>query len=78
MTLVFHLKIELDRNMPQVRLSALLSSAFADVADLDSLVATITDRTIAGAGLKRDPATAIRAWAVWDLTGRCWLAERIW
>ncbi|MGA8364086.1 MAG: hypothetical protein WB709_06165 [Solirubrobacteraceae bacterium] len=46
--MAFNLKIEPDRNMPQVRLSARLSSAFADVADLESLVATITDRTIAG------------------------------
>lgn len=36
-------------------LSALVSSAFADVADLDSLAATVNDRAIAGAGF--EPAT---------------------
>jgi DNA invertase Pin-like site-specific DNA recombinase len=52
---VFHLRIELDRNAPHVRLSALVSSAFAEAADLDSLAATVTDKAIAGAGF--EPAT---------------------
>jgi hypothetical protein len=33
---------------------------------------------IAGAGLIRDPATEIRAWAVWDLVAQQWICERIW
>jgi hypothetical protein len=45
---VFHLRIELDRNAPHVRLSALVSSAFAEAGDLDSLAATVTDKAIAG------------------------------
>ncbi len=33
---------------------------------------------IAGAGLIAKPATAIRALAIWELAGRCWISERIW
>jgi site-specific DNA recombinase len=51
----FHLTIELDRNAPEVRLSALVSSAFAEASDLDALAATVTDKAIAGAGF--EPAT---------------------
>jgi hypothetical protein len=36
------------------------------------------DSYIAGEGLIAKPATAIRAWAVWDLAGRRWICERIW
>jgi site-specific DNA recombinase len=51
----FHLTIELDRNTPEVRLSALVTSAFAEASDLDELAATVTDKAIAGAGF--EPAT---------------------
>lgn len=54
---VFHLRIELDRNVLHVKLSALVSSAFAEAADLDSLAATVTDKAIAGAVSKPVPAT---------------------
>jgi hypothetical protein len=33
---------------------------------------------VAGEGLKHKPATAIRAWAVWDLAGKRWLREGFW
>jgi hypothetical protein len=33
---------------------------------------------IAGEGLIAKPATAFRAWAVWDLAGKHWVYERIW
>lgn len=36
------------------------------------------DNGIAGAGLKHKPATAIQAWAVWDLAGKRWLYEGFW
>jgi hypothetical protein len=36
------------------------------------------DSCIAGEGLIAKPATAIRAWAVWDLADRRWIRERIW
>jgi hypothetical protein len=35
-------------------------------------------REVAGAGLERKPATAIRAWAVFDLAGKRWLREGFW
>jgi hypothetical protein len=57
----FHLTIELDRNAPEVRLSALVSSAFAEASDLDALAATVTDKAIAGerSALTGDPAAPV-------------------
>ena len=52
---IFHLRVELDRNTPEVRMKALVSSAFTEAADLDDLAATVTDKAIAGAGF--EPAT---------------------
>jgi site-specific DNA recombinase len=52
---IFHLRVELDRNTPEVRMKALVSSAFSEAADLDDLAATVTDKAIAGAGF--EPAT---------------------
>jgi hypothetical protein len=33
---------------------------------------------IAGAGLIAKPATAFRAWALWDLASQRWICERMW
>jgi hypothetical protein len=74
----FQFGIELDRNKPEIQLKALVSNAFSTASDLDDRAGMVANGVIAGAGLKRDPATAIRAWAVWDLAGRRWLSERIW
>jgi site-specific DNA recombinase len=52
---IFHLRVELDRNTPEVRMKALVSSAFSEAADLDDLAARVTDKAIAGAGF--EPAT---------------------
>jgi DNA invertase Pin-like site-specific DNA recombinase len=46
---IFHLRVELDRNTPQVRMKALVSSAFNEADDLGDLAATVTDKAIAGA-----------------------------
>ncbi len=51
----FQLAIELDRNTPQVRLKALVSSAFTTASDLDSLAGEVANGAIAGAGF--EPAT---------------------
>jgi hypothetical protein len=48
----FRLTVEIDRNQAQIRLKALVSSAFAGATDLEALVA---DKAIAGAGF--EPAT---------------------
>lgn len=51
----FQLAVELDRNTPQVRLKALVSSAFTTASDLDSLAGEVANGAIAGAGF--EPAT---------------------
>jgi hypothetical protein len=61
----------------RVRMKALVSTAVSEAAGLDRLAASVTDKAIAGAGLIPNPATAIRAWAVWDLVGQRWTHERI-
>ena len=71
--------IEPDRDKPEILLKALVSSAFSTTSDLDDLAGmVVANGVIAGAGLIRDPATEIRAWAVWDLADRRWIHERIW
>jgi len=74
----FQFGIELDPNRPEIRLKALVSSAFSTTKDLHDLAGKVANGVIAGAGLIRDPATEIRAWAVWDLAGRRWISEQIW
>ena len=49
----FHLSVELDRNAGQIRLKALLSSAFSEVNNLEDL--SVARKAIAGAGF--EPAT---------------------
>jgi hypothetical protein len=44
----FHFSVELDRNKPEIRMKALVSSAFGSAGDLDSIAAKVTDKTIAG------------------------------
>ena len=51
----FHFSVELDRNKPEIRMKALVSSAFGTAGDLDSIAAKVADKTIAGAGF--EPAT---------------------
>jgi site-specific DNA recombinase len=51
----FQFNVELDRNTPEVRMKALISSAFSTASDLDSIAATVAHKTIAGAGF--EPAT---------------------
>ena len=48
----FRLRVEIDRNAQQIRLKALVSSAFSQVKGLNDLVA---GKAIAGAGF--EPAT---------------------
>jgi hypothetical protein len=70
--------IELDRNKTEIRLKALVSSAFSTTSDLDDLAGMVANGVIvAGAGLIAKPATAFRAWALWDLANRRWICERI-
>ncbi len=51
----FQFTVELDRNTPEVRMKALVSSAFGAASDLDSIAATVAHKAIAGAGF--EPAT---------------------
>jgi site-specific DNA recombinase len=51
----FRFSIELDRNKPEVRLKALVSSAFSSASDLDFFTGEVTNEAIAGAGF--EPAT---------------------
>ena len=51
----FHFAVELDRNRPQVRLKALISSAFSTASDLDDFAGMVANKAIAGAGF--EPAT---------------------
>jgi site-specific DNA recombinase len=51
----FHLAVELDRNTPQIRLKALVSSAFNTANDLDDFATEVANKDIAGAGF--EPAT---------------------
>jgi transcriptional regulator with XRE-family HTH domain len=53
----FQLAVELDRNKGQIRLRALVSSAFTEATNLQALVA---NGAIAGAGFKQTSATAYR------------------
>jgi len=51
----FQFGIELDRNKPEIRLKALVSSAFSTTSDLDDLAGMVANGVIAGAGF--EPAT---------------------
>ena len=51
----FHFAVELDRNKPEVRLKAHLSSAFSTASDLDDFASMVANKAIAGAGF--EPAT---------------------
>jgi site-specific DNA recombinase len=51
----FQFSIELDRNQPQVRLKALVSSAFSSATDLNFFTPEVANGSIAGAGF--EPAT---------------------
>ncbi len=51
----FQFAIELDRNKPEIRLKALVSSAFSTTKDLHDLADKVTNGVIAGAGF--EPAT---------------------
>jgi hypothetical protein len=44
----FQFGVELDRNKPEIRMKALVSSAFGATGDLDSIAATIAHKNIAG------------------------------
>lgn len=46
----FYLAVDSTANTPQIRLKALVSSAFPTATDLDSIASTVTDKSIAGAG----------------------------
>jgi hypothetical protein len=49
----FRLKVEIDRNVGQITLKALVSSAFTNIRNLDDLA--VAHKAIAGAGF--EPAT---------------------
>ncbi len=51
----FQLAVELDRNKPQIRLKALVSSAFNTAHNLEDIAAEVANEAIAGAGF--EPAT---------------------
>ena len=52
----FQFAVELDRNKPEVRMKALVSTAFMEANDLEDLAAVmVADKSIAGAGF--EPAT---------------------
>jgi hypothetical protein len=51
----FQFAVELDRNKPEVRLKARLSSAFSTASDLDDFASMVANKAIAGAGF--EPAT---------------------
>ena len=53
----FQFGIELDRNKPEIRLKALVSSAFSTTSDLDDLAGMVANGVIAGAVSKPVPAT---------------------
>ncbi len=53
----FRVRMEIDRNAGEIKLKALVSSAFSEVQDLDGLV---THKAIAGAGFERISATTYR------------------
>jgi hypothetical protein len=44
----FQFTVELDRNTPEIRMKALVSSAFSVASDLDSIAATVAHKDIAG------------------------------
>jgi hypothetical protein len=44
----FQFSVELDRNKPEIRMKALVSSAFGAASNLDSIAATVAHKTIAG------------------------------
>lgn len=82
----FQFGIELDRNKPETRLKALVSSAFSTASDLDDLAGMVANGVIAGAVSKPVPATtgspagtarmipagvAHRIEEGWDLVARC-------
>jgi hypothetical protein len=73
----FQTRIEFDKAGGRIGISVTVTEAVARAfTDADgTLVVPVGD--IAGAGLIAKPATVLRAWAVWDLAGRRWLAERI-
>jgi hypothetical protein len=51
----FQFAIELDRNKPEIRMKALVSSAFSTTKNLDDLAGKVAIGVIAGAGF--EPAT---------------------
>jgi hypothetical protein len=51
----FHFAVELDRNKPEVRLKARLSSAFSTANDLDDFASMVANKAIAGE--RFEPAT---------------------
>ena len=51
----FQFAVELDRNKPEVRLKARLSSAFSSASDLVDFASMVANKAIAGAGF--EPAT---------------------
>ncbi len=70
----FKFSLEIDRNKPEIRLRGLISSALK----ADNLQDLVANGSIAGAGLIHKPATAIRAWAIFDSAGKHWLREGFW
>lgn len=64
----FQFGIELDRNKPEIRLKALVSSAFSTISDLDDLAGMVANGVIAGAGHEHLSATgtAHRIEEIWS------------
>jgi hypothetical protein len=48
----FQFTVELDRNTPEIRMKALVPSAFTAAGDLDSIAATVAHKAIAGGGIR--------------------------
>lgn len=53
--------VELDRNTPEVRMKALVSSAFGTASDLDSIAATVAHKTHSGVGIETEREAIITA-----------------
>jgi hypothetical protein len=66
----FHLSVELDRNTPQIRLKALLSSAFSAANDLDDFASMVANQAIAGGryGPISDQQLAVEAVVIWPVS----------
>jgi hypothetical protein len=73
----FDVRITYDKNRQALDFAATITSELMpNENDRPEGRSRVSD--IAGAGLKRKPATEVRALAAWDLAGKRWLHEGFW